>query len=106
MKRDLIPDPTRYYIKDDPVYTTAYYPELSMIPSRYTRTLYHGIGTITSTKTTPASDVLNIHKYDICVNSEFKTEDELSYHVRTTQDIDPIYNNRVIVYFISCYYSW
>ena len=104
MKRDLIPDPTRYYIKDDPVYTTAYYPELSMIPSRYTRPLYPGIGTITSTKTTPASDVPNIHKYDICVNSEFKTEDELSYHFRTTHDIDPIYNNRVIVYFIS-YYS-
>ena len=82
MKRDLIPDPTRYYIKDDPVYTTAYYPELSMIPSRYTRPLYPGIGTITSTKTTPASDVPNIHKYDICVNSEFKTEDELSYHFR------------------------
>ena len=56
MKRDLIPDPTRYYIKDDPVYTTAYYPELSMIPpelsmipSRYTRPLYPGTGTITST---------------------------------------------------------
>jgi hypothetical protein len=30
----------------------------------------------------------------------------LSYHVRTTHDIDPIYNNRVIVYFISYYYSW
>ena len=42
MKRDLIPDPTRYYIKDDPVYTTAYYPELSMIPSRYARPLYPG----------------------------------------------------------------
>ena len=31
MKRDLIPDPTRYYVKDDPVFTTAYYPELSTI---------------------------------------------------------------------------
>ena len=102
----MIPDPTRYYIKDDPVYTTAYYPELSMIPSRYTRPLYPGTGTITSTKTIPAYDVLNTHKYDICVNSELKTEDELSYHVRTTHDIDPIYNNRVIVYFISYYYSW
>ena len=84
----MIPDPTRYYIKDDPIYTTAYYPELSMIPPRYTRSPYPGIGTITSTKTTPSSDVLNIHKYDICLNSEFKTEDELSYHVRTTHDID------------------
>jgi hypothetical protein len=120
MKRDLIPDPTRYYVKDDPVYTTAYYPELSMIPpelsmippelsmipSRYTRPLYPGTGTITSTKTIPAYDVLNTHKYDICVNSELKTEDELSYHVRTTHDIDTIYNKRVIVYFIPYYYSW
>ena len=56
---------------------------LTMIPSRYIRPVYPGIGTVTSTKTTPASDVPNIHKCDICGNSDFKTEDELSYHVRT-----------------------
>jgi hypothetical protein len=79
-ERDLIPDPTRYYVKDDPVYTTAYYPELTMIPSRYIRP---SIGTVTSAKTIPGSNVPRIYKCDICGNSEFKTEDELSYHVRT-----------------------
>jgi hypothetical protein len=82
-ERDLIPDPTRYYVKDYPAYSSAYYPELTMIPSRYTRPIYPGIGTITSTKTTPASDVPTIHKCDICGSSEFKTEDDLSYHIRT-----------------------
>ena len=52
-----------------------------MIPSRYIRPIYPG--TITSTKTTPVSYVPNIYKCDICGNSDFKTEDELSYHVRT-----------------------
>ncbi len=45
------------------LYTTAYYPELSMIPSRYTRPLYPGIGTITSTKTTLSAAILNDIKY-------------------------------------------
>jgi hypothetical protein len=75
------PDPTRYYVKDDPVYTTAYYQELTMIPSRYTRP---SIGTVTSAKTAPGPNVPSIYKCDICGNSEFKTEDELSYHVMTT----------------------
>jgi hypothetical protein len=83
-ERDLIPDPKRYYVKDYPAYSTDYYPELTMIPSRYTRPIYPGIGTITSTKTAPISDVPIIHKCDICGSSGFKTEDELSYHVRTT----------------------
>ena len=82
-ERDLVPDPTRYYVKDYPAYSAAYYPELTMIPSRYIRPVHLGIGTVTSTKTAPASDVPNIHKCDICGNSDFKTEDELSYHVRT-----------------------
>src|ERR687891_2295968 len=82
-ERDLIPDLTRYYVKDYPAYSTDYYPELTMIPSRYTRPIYPGIGTITSTKTAPASDVPTIHKCDICGSSEFKTEDDLSYHIRT-----------------------
>jgi hypothetical protein len=39
-------------------------------------------GTI-MTATTPITDVPNIYKCDICGNSNFKTEDELSQHVRT-----------------------
>jgi len=33
-ERDKIPDPFRYYIKDYPYYNTAYYPQLTIIPSR------------------------------------------------------------------------
>ena len=82
-ERDVTPDPTRYYVKDYPAYGAAYYPELTMIPSRYIRPIYPGIGTVTSTKTIPSSDVPHIYKCDICGNSYFKTEDELSDHVRT-----------------------
>jgi hypothetical protein len=39
-ERDLIPDPTRYHVKDYPAYSTDCYPELTMIPSRYTRPIY------------------------------------------------------------------
>ena len=39
-ERDKIPDPFRYYIKDYPYYSTAYYPQLTIIPSRYTKPDY------------------------------------------------------------------
>jgi hypothetical protein len=80
-ERDIAPDPTRYYVKDYAMYTTAYYPEITMIPSRYTKPAYIDTNT---TATTPITDVPNIYKCDICGNSNFKTEDELSQHVRTT----------------------
>jgi hypothetical protein len=34
-ERDTIPDPARYYVKDYPVYNSAFYPEVVMIQSRY-----------------------------------------------------------------------
>jgi hypothetical protein len=84
-ERDIAPDPTRYYIKDYAMYTTAYYPEITMIPSRYTKPVYTGANTRTiTTATTPITDVPNIYKCDICGNSNFKTEDELSQHVIAT----------------------
>ena len=82
-ERDVTPDPARYYVKGYSAYSATYYPELTMIPSRYIRPVYSGIGTVTSTKTIPSSDVPHIHKCDICGKSDFKTEDELSNHVRT-----------------------
>lgn len=39
-ERDKIPDPFRYYVKDYPYYSTSYYPQLAMIPSRYTKPDY------------------------------------------------------------------
>ena len=73
---DIVPDPSRYYVKDYPMYTTAYYPELTMIPSRYTRPTYTSAIAITAnTNTTP------IYRCDLCDESNFKTEDELSSHL-------------------------
>ena len=36
----LIPDLSRYYVKDYPVYTIAYYRELTMISSRHIEPIY------------------------------------------------------------------
>ena len=84
---DIVPDPSRYYVKDYPKYTTMYYPELTMIPSRYTRPSYKfaaNTTTITATMNTTQScskDTLHVYHCDLCNESEFKTEDELSGHV-------------------------
>lgn len=82
-ERDLIPDPTRYYVKDYPAYSTDHYPELTMIPSRYTRPIYLVLVLLLQ---------LKLHQYLMYLSfinatfvaARFKTEDELSYHVRTT----------------------
>ena len=73
-ERDKIPDPLQYYVKDYPYYATAYYPELAMIPSKYTKPDY-------PTTIPPASDVPRIYRCDLC-NAVFNNEDELSNHVR------------------------
>jgi hypothetical protein len=57
-ERDMIPDPARYYIKDYPYYTTAYYPPLTTIPARYQRPPYP------SPATSP--EVPRKYKCDIC----------------------------------------
>ena len=83
---DTIPDPSRYYVKDYPIYTTMYYPDLTMIPSRYTRPSYKSASTnitdtMNTTQSCPDDDTLHIYHCDLCNESEFKTEDELSDHV-------------------------
>jgi hypothetical protein len=81
----VVPDPSRYYVKDYPIYTTKYYPELTMIPSRYTRPSYRFASTtitatMNTTQLTP-DNVSSIYLCDLCNESKFKTEDELSDHV-------------------------
>jgi hypothetical protein len=39
-QRDKIPDPSQYYLKDYPTYTTDYYPEVTMIQPRYIRPVF------------------------------------------------------------------
>jgi hypothetical protein len=73
-ERDVIPNPSRFYVKDFPGYTTVY-PEVTMITPKFTRPLY------TAKDSTP--EELRIYRCDLC-SSMFRSEDELSSHVATT----------------------
>jgi hypothetical protein len=75
-ERDIIPDPSRYFVKDYPSYSTAYYPEITLIPTRYARPMY------TTATTLPREDIPKVFKCELCGESNFKTEDELSIHVK------------------------
>jgi hypothetical protein len=71
-ERNVIPDPTRYYVKDYPYYNAAYYPEVIMIQPRYKRPVF----------TTPSEPSSNrTYKCDLCNTSSFGTADELTRHV-------------------------
>jgi hypothetical protein len=71
------------------MYRTAYYPELTMIPSSYTRPSYISATTANTANTNtthPSPDnVSPIYRCDLFDESNdesnFKTEDELSDHV-------------------------
>ncbi len=71
---DTVPDPSRYFVKDYPVYSTAYYPQLTLIPTKFARQIYN--------TTTSREDIPKVFKCDLCDESDFKTEDELSNHVK------------------------
>ena len=84
-ERDKIPNPSHYYVKDYPTYTTAYYPELIMLPPRYIRPVYgttappYSLRTEEITAKTEPS-IQDAYVCDLC-NTSFKTEEELSNHV-------------------------
>ena len=81
-ERDLIPDPTRYYVKDH----TAYSPDL------LSRTYKDSVQVYKTHITYVLLILLKLPRYlmclsfinDVCGSSGYKTEDELSYHVRST----------------------
>lgn len=73
-ERNKVPDPTLYYVKDYPYYTTAYYTDLPIIPSKYNRPDY----LITNP---PTVDAPRLHRCSLCDES-FESEDELSYHIK------------------------
>src|SRR5438270_7659805 len=85
-ERDKIPDPSRYYVKDYPSYTTEFYPELIMIPPRYIRPVVgttmppYSPRTEETTATTESVRIPDTYRCDLC-NTSFKTEEELSKHV-------------------------
>ena len=73
---ETIPHPSRYYIKDYPGYTTSSYPKLPIVRPRYTRPLDVEINA------QMAFTLSNKYKCDLCGESNIKTEDDLSDHVR------------------------
>lgn len=66
--------PYSYYIKGYPYYTTAYYPVVPLIPSRYIMPTYRLEADMESVEAS------RIHQCDLC-NTRFNTADELSDHV-------------------------
>jgi hypothetical protein len=73
-ERDILPDPSRYYLKDFPGYT-AVYPEVEVILPKYSTPVY------TARNTTP--EEFRVHLCELC-QTAFDTEDELSRHVSTS----------------------
>jgi hypothetical protein len=67
-------DPSRFYVKDFPGYTTVY-PEVTMITPRFIRPVY------TAKDSTP--EELRIYRCDLC-SGTYRSEDELSNHVAST----------------------
>ena len=80
--RNKPPSPSRYYVKDYPVYRTAYYPPLVTIPSKHVDPTYAGAspgGSISPDKI-PSSEVPRLYQCDLCEESNIKSEEELTEH--------------------------
>lgn len=75
-ERDVVPDPSRYYVKEYPYYSTSYYPALTRIPQRYQRPTY------SVQQQLRLESEQKIFKCDIC-GGLFKTEDDFSGHVKS-----------------------
>jgi hypothetical protein len=73
-ERDMVPDPSRHYVKDFPGYT-AIYPEVEIIMPKYSRPVY-------TTKNTTPEDFRE-YLCELC-QTTFDTEDNLSRHVSTS----------------------
>ena len=73
-ERYVVPDPSRYYVKDFPGYT-AIYPEVEVILPKYSRPVY------TTKNTTPEG--FRVYLCELC-QTAFDTEDNLRRHVSTS----------------------
>jgi hypothetical protein len=74
-ERYVVPDPSRYYVKDFPGYT-AIYPEVEVILPKYSRPVLY-----TTKNTTPEG--FRVYLCELC-QTAFDTEDNLSRHVSTS----------------------
>jgi hypothetical protein len=70
---ETIPYPSKYYMKDYPGHTLSSYPRLAIFRPRYTRPSDTEINT---------QKANNLYECDLCGESNIKTEDDLSEHVR------------------------
>jgi hypothetical protein len=70
-ERDIVPDPSRYYVKDYPYYASTNYPELLIIQPRHKRPVF-------TAPSTP--DNRAVYKCDLC-NITLQNGEELSKHV-------------------------
>ena len=77
-ERDKTPDPSQYYVKDYPTYTTDYYPELMVIEPRFV-----GPGFGSPPPYSPDAEKTTKRTAYECVlcNISFNTEDKLSRHI-------------------------
>jgi hypothetical protein len=71
-ERNVVPDPSRYFVKDYPGYNAAY-PELTIIVPRYSTPIY----------TTTATEQPVVFRCALC-GAAFRNDDELSRHVATS----------------------
>ena len=70
-QKDMMPDPSRYYVKDYPYYAATNYPELLIIQPRHKRPVF----------TAPtAPDIPPVHKCDLC-GTTLQSGEDLSKHV-------------------------
>jgi hypothetical protein len=78
-ERDIVPDPSRYYVKDYPSNIATNYPDLVVIEPRYKKPVFttRSPSQISSKEEHAAS-----YKCDLC-DTPFTTEDDLSKHVRS-----------------------
>lgn len=70
-ERNVVPDPSRYFVKDYPGYNAAY-PELRIIVPRYSRPVY-----------TTATEQPVVFRCALC-GAAFRNDDELSGHIGTS----------------------
>lgn len=70
-EKDIVPDPSGYYVKDYPYYAATNYPELLIIQPRHKRPVF----TAPSTSDMPA-----VYKCDLC-DTTVQSGEELSKHV-------------------------
>ena len=85
-REDLPPDPSRYYVKDYPIYYPSYYPELVIIPRRFTMPSYSYAATAipkydTDRQQPAPAETRPALICDLCTKSDFQSEDELANHV-------------------------